>query len=114
MSGQYRVTAPVTTYTGAVGELNFVNGRYEGGVPDAALVYLTGAGYKVEKLADARKADKAEAQAKADAEAAAAADAGDPAQAEAEAAAAQAEADRIAAEQAAAEADANKQNGASQ
>lgn len=56
---QYRITAPESAYDGKVGDLQFSQGRYEGDVPDSVLAYCQGAGYTMEKLADARKADKA-------------------------------------------------------
>lgn len=93
MTARYKVTSPVTTYTGAVGELTFVKGVYEGEVSDAALQYFETAGYGVEKLGDAATAEQPDADA---------------------AAAAPAEADAVDADQAAADAAAANQTGESQ
>lgn len=97
MSPAVRVLSPVTTYTGPVGEYVFASGKYEGEISDAARNYFEQAGYTIESLAQARKADAAAAKDKAAAD---------------EAAAAQAEADAEAA--AAAEAAQSQQTGAGQ
>lgn len=114
MSGRYRVSSPVTTYTGAVGELMFVNGKYDGEVSDAALQYFHTAGYTVEDLSDAKEADALEAKDAAAEADQAAVDAEAAAQAQAEADAAAAAQAQVEADQAAADAAAANQTGASQ
>lgn len=59
----YRISTPVADFTGEVGNCQFVRGVYEGEVPDGPLAYFTQAGYTVEKLAAAKKADAAQAKA---------------------------------------------------
>jgi hypothetical protein len=97
----YRVTSPVETYTGDVGEMHFDKGRYQGEVTEAARHYFETMGYKVEDLAEALRADLEQAKAEGKA-------ATDPvATAQAQADAAQAKADAEAAEAAKADARAN-------
>jgi hypothetical protein len=63
VSGHYRITAPVTTYGGKVGDdIQFNNGVYDGEVSDAAFLYFQGAGYGIEDLVAAKKADAAAAK----------------------------------------------------
>lgn len=101
MSAAVRVSSPVTTYSGPVGEYVFANGRYDGEISDAARHYFEQAGYTIETLAQARKADAAAEKEKAAADETAAAEA-------------QAAADQAAADEAAAATAQNQQNGATQ
>lgn len=72
MSDRVRVLTPVTNYTGAVGEYQFTNGKYDGEITEAARYYFETAGYTIEPLDEALKADAEEAKAKAEADLAAA------------------------------------------
>jgi hypothetical protein len=53
VTDRYRISAPVTTYDGKVGEdIQFSKGVYEGEVSAAALLYFETAGYGIENLDD--------------------------------------------------------------
>ncbi|MFB9687700.1 hypothetical protein [Amycolatopsis plumensis] len=62
MTTTWKISSPVTDYTGEVAGCAFARGRYEGPASTGALNYFRGAGYRVEKV----EAEPAEAPAPAE------------------------------------------------
>jgi hypothetical protein len=52
MTNTWKITAPVTSFTGEVAGCAFAHGKFEGEASLGALQYFRGAGYTVERVED--------------------------------------------------------------